>query len=217
VPRPMTLPERILHAITDPNIAYLLFTLGLLGLAVELWSPGLMFPGVAGAISLILAFVAFGSLPVNWAGVVLLLFGIALVIADAVSEGIGVLSVGGIVAFVLGSLMLYRPPGRITPATPALSISIWLIATVAVLAALFAFIVLRGAVKSRHLPVQTGLSALLGESGLAISDMAPRGTVRVHGEEWSAIADDPPIRSGDSVAVTGMEGVTLKVRRIGGA
>src|SRR3990172_6166947 len=112
----MNLPERILQTIADPNIAYILFTIGVIGIIAELYNPGAFFPGITGAISLILAFVAFGSLPINWAGVLLLLLAIGLFIAELNSEGIGILAVGGLIAFVLGSLLLYTP---LTPPSPA--------------------------------------------------------------------------------------------------
>jgi membrane-bound serine protease (ClpP class) len=215
VVRPMNLPERILHAIADPNIAYLLLSIGFIGIIAELYSPGALFPGVTGAIALILAFVALGSLPVNWAGVVLLALGLGLFAADLATEGIGVLAVGGLVAFVLGSLMLYSPFTPLSPAMPEVRVSRWLIFAVAAAMAALLFFVGRAVMRLRHEPAAIGAPALLGRVGVAESRLAPGGTVRIDSEVWSAAVEEgaDPIAPGESVEVVGLEGVVLRVRQ----
>jgi membrane-bound serine protease (ClpP class) len=215
VERPMSLFDRILHALTDPNIAYLLLTIGFIGIIAELYNPGAIFPGLTGLISLILAFVALGSLPVNWAGVVLLLLGIGLFITDMATEGIGVLAVGGVIAFVLGSLMLYRPFTPISPTMPEVRVSPELIGAATAGMAIFLVFVGRALLRSRHQPVASGAPALVGRVGVAVTPLAPHGTVRVDQETWSATAveGDGPIGAGEPIEVAGLEGVTLFVRK----
>ena len=212
---PMNLAERVLHTITDPNVAYLLFSLGLLGLAVELSHPGLIVPGVVGGISVILALVAFGSLPVNWGGVALIAVGIALVVVDALTAGHGLLAVGGVVSLIVGGLFFYRPLGPITPAMPDLSLSPWSLgATVAVVGG-FSLIVLRALWRVRGTPVQSGPQALIGRTGVALSELAQEGRVRVDSETWTAVAEGEDVAAGETIRVLGIEGVTLRVRREG--
>lgn len=215
--RPMSLPSRILHAITDPNVAYLLFTLGMVGLMAELYNPGILFPGITGAISLLLAFTAFGSLPLNWAAVALLVLAAALFVADLYTEGLGVLAVGGLVAFVLGSLLLYSPFSPTSPAVPDVGVSVWLIAVMALAIAGFFFFVIQALVRAQRRPVSTGAEALVGRPGTATSELAPEGTVRVDSESWHAVAEDGTIHAGEPVQVVGVQGVTLRVKRNGSA
>lgn len=215
VERPMNLAERILHAIADPNIAYLLLSIGFIGIIAELYNPGAIFPGVTGAIALILAFVALGSLPVNWAGVALLVVGLGLFAFDLATEGVGVLAVGGLVAFVLASLMLYAPFTPPSPAMPDVRVSPPLIIAVAATMAALLIFVGRALVRVRHAPVATGAPALIGRIGIAESRLAPRGTVRIDGEVWTAAAEAgaQAIAPGEPVEVVGLEGVVLRVRQ----
>lgn len=210
---PMSLPERILHALTDPNIAYLLMSLGLIGLAAELYHPGLIFPGVTGAVFVMLALTAFGSLPVNWAGVAFVVLGIGLIAVDALIAGVGLVSIGGAAALVIGSLFLYRPSGPVTPAEPALSVSPWLIGFITAVAVGFSALVLRAVLRVRSAPIRSGPQALVGRHGVAASELSPAGAVRVDSESWSAVAEDPPLPVGAPVEVVGVEGVTLRVKR----
>ena len=210
---PMGLEERVLHAIADPDVAYLLFTLGLLGLAVELYSPGLLLPGILGAIALILAFVAFGNLPVNWAGVLLIALAVGLFVLELATEGFGVLAAGALVAFVLGSLLLYRPLRPTSPATPDLQVSRWLVFGLAAALAAFFALVLRAAIRARRLAVATGVEALVGRAGVALSELDPAGLVGLAGERWTAQAARGPIHAGEAITVIGVEGVTLRVTR----
>ena len=209
---PMNLAERILHTITDPNIAYLLFSLGLIGLAAELYHPGMIFPGVVGLILVVLALVAFGSLPVNWGGVMLIALGVGLTVLDVLSAGIGLLTLGGATALLLGALFFYRPYGPISPAMPDLSLSPWLIVGSAALLLGFSGIVARALWRVRNLPVQGGKESLIGRTAVAESPLEREGRVRVGTEVWSAVADEN-VASGEQVRVVGVQGVTLRVRR----
>ena len=206
----MGLPEGLLHVIVDPSIAYLLLTLGIWALIAEFYHPGAILPGVTGVICLVLAFVAFGSLPINWAGVVLIVLAVTLFILDIKVAGFA-LSVGGAIAFVLGSLMLFRPLTPVPPTMPSLSVNPWLIALMTVVfAAFFLFVVSAGA-RAQRARVTSGVQALVGARGFATSDLAPLGTVRVRGEDWTAEAGDGPIEEGEEVRVVAIEGITLRV------
>ncbi|HEY8477731.1 MAG TPA: nodulation protein NfeD [Chloroflexota bacterium] len=213
VERPLSLLERIVQTITDPNIAYLLFTVGMIGIVAELYNPGSLVPGIAGAIALILAFVAFGNLPINWAGVLLLLLAVGLFVGELYTAGVGVLGVGGVVAFVLGSLLLFTPFTPPSPATPRLRVDPWLVALLSGVVAGLVLFVLRAVRQTRQVPVSIGPEALVGRVGLATTDLAPVGVVRVDSETWSAEALDPPVAAGESVEVVAVQGVTLYVKQ----
>ena len=213
VERPMTLPERIVHTITDPNIAYILFTIGVIGIVAELLDPGALFPGIVGGVALILAFVAFGNLPVSWAGIILIALAIGLFIADLSTEGIGVLAALGLVAFVLGSLLLYTPVAPTSPAMPEVRVSPWLVAAMALIFGGFFVVALRALLRARRAPVTTGIEALVGQIGTATSSLTPAGVVRLDGENWSAVSVEGNVRAGESVEVVGVAGVSLRVRR----
>jgi membrane-bound serine protease (ClpP class) len=211
--RPMLFTERILQTIADPNIAYILFTIGVIGLIAELYNPGALFPGITGAISLVLAFVAFGSLPVSWAGILLILIALGLFVAELNTEGIGVLGAAGLVAFVLGSFMLYTPLTPPSPTMPAVGVSPVLVVTLSVAIAGSFLFVLRTLFEARKVPVVTGVEALVGLTGVAETDFAPNGIVRVGGESWSGVTEAGPVRKGEEVEVVGVEGITLRVLR----
>lgn len=210
---PMSLPERLLQAILHPNIAYLLFTLGLIGLAAELYNPGMLFPGIAGGISLLLAFTAFGVLPVSWTGVALVVVGVALLGVELLTEGVGLLGAGGVVAFVAGSLFLYRPSDPLEPAPRDLRVSGWLVGLVAAVLVGFLVVVGRALVRSSRRRVVTGTEALLGRTGVAASDLVPTGTVVLDREQWSAVSEGGPVPRGAPVRVLGVTGVQLRVER----
>jgi membrane-bound serine protease (ClpP class) len=209
--RPMGLADRLLHALADPNIAYLLLTLGVIGLAGAAYNPGAgALPGSLGAVCLLTAFFALGTLPINWAAVLLLVLGVALVVLDALAEGLGPLSIGGVVAFVLGSLLLYRPV-EVPLGAPRLSVSPWLIAVMSALLVGFVAVIAVAVVRASRQPVRTGIEALRGHEGLALSELSPRGTVAIDTEVWSATTAGETIHKGEHVRVLGIEGVTLRV------
>jgi membrane-bound serine protease (ClpP class) len=207
---PMSLPEILLHILIDPDIAYLLFTIGLIAIVAELYHPGAILPGVTGVICLILAFVAFGTLPVNWAGVALIVFAIILFVADIKVAGFA-LSIGGAIAFVLGSLLLFVPFTPQLPIMPTFSVSPWLIALMTLLLTGFFLLVVSAGVRAQRARVTSGVQALVGAKGVATSDLVPQGTVLVRSEHWTAEAMEGPIRAGEEVQVIAAEGVRLKV------
>ncbi|HLA89187.1 MAG TPA: nodulation protein NfeD [Gemmatimonadaceae bacterium] len=199
--------HRVLSWLANPNVAYLLLTLGFYGILFELQSPGAILPGVAGAILLVLGFVALQMLPVNIAGLVLMLLAMAFFILEVKVQSHGVLAVGGVAAFLFGSLLLFEPgPGRLF----RVSLPIVLGATTAT-AALFTFVVGK-ALGAQRRPVTTGAEGMLAEIGEAITPLDPRGRVRVHGEIWEAESRTGPLEVGTEVEVTRVRGLTLEVR-----
>jgi len=212
--RPMLATERALQIISDPNVAYLLFLFGLLGLFAELYHPGTFVPGTLGGIALVLALVAFGNLSISWAGVLLILIAVGLFVGE-LHTGVGALAVGALVALVVGSLLLYSPPGPASPTGPAMQVSPWLVAVMSSLVAGFFLVVVRATLRARRLAIRTGVAALVGQEGVATSELAPHGTVRVDSEVWSAESDGGPIHAGERVKVTAAAGVTLRVMSLG--
>jgi membrane-bound serine protease (ClpP class) len=196
--------DRVLAVITDPNVAYVLMMLGTLGLIFELSNPGAILPGVIGGISLILAFFAFQSLPLNFAGLLLILFAIVLFIAEVKVTSHGVLAIGGVVAMALGSLMLYDAP------EVGFRVS-WrvLVPTVALTSGFFLFVLTLGVRAIRGRPLLDG-AGLVGQRGIARGPLAPEGTVAVQGEIWRAVADRP-LPDGAAVTVLEVHGLTLRV------
>jgi membrane-bound serine protease (ClpP class) len=196
--------DRFLNIITDPNVAYVLMMLGTLGLIFELSNPGAVLPGVIGGISLILAFFAFQSLPINFAGMLLILFAIVLFIAEVKVVSHGVLAIGGVVAMALGSLMLYDEPES------GFRVS-WLviIPTVAVTAGIF-LLALTAGVRAFARRPQLGAEALIGAAGSATGPLTPEGQIKLQGEIWRAVADRP-VPDGAPVRVVGVDGLTLRV------
>lgn len=205
----MTLFQRLLAVVADPTIAYLLLSLGGLGLTLELYNPGSIFPGVVGAICILLAFFGLSVLPVNYAGVAFVLLAIVLFIAEIKVASYGLLTAGGITCLVLGGLMLIKSP------EPALQVSIRAIVSLAVFSLLAVGLLASLVVRAHKRQVATGSEGLLHERGEARSAIDPRGKVFVHGELWNALADTP-IAAGDPVEVVGVDRLTLKVRRLSG-
>ena len=196
--------NRLLSVITDPSMAYILMLLGIYGLFFEMWHPGLVFPGVLGVISLLLALFAFQVLPVNFAGLGLILLGIGLMVAEVFMPSFGVLGLGGVAAFVVGSVML------LDTAAPGFGPSWWLISGVALLSAAFFMTIVSLALRARRRPVVSGREQMIGAVGEALSTFRSDGRVRVHGEEWQAQTHRPLVR-GQKVKVVGMEGLVLIV------
>jgi membrane-bound serine protease (ClpP class) len=202
--------HRFLDILSDPNIAYIFFLLGLYGLFFELYNPGAILPGVVGVISLILAFYSLHTLPVNYAGVGLILFGVILFIAEIKITSYGLLTVGGIVSLLLGSIMLIDTESPLE--IIAISWSV-IIPAVLVTAAFFIFAIGMGIRAQRRTPV-TGQEGMVGVMGEALSDLRPEGQVRVHGEIWRAVAPDQTIKAGARVRVTGVKDLLLTVRAV---
>jgi membrane-bound serine protease (ClpP class) len=197
----------MLMILSDPNIAFLLLTLGGLGLLIELLNPGLIAPGVFGLISLILAFFVLGTLPVNWAGVALIALAFALFFAEVFVAGFGALGIGGAVALIAGGLLLT------TSDNPEFQVSRWLVVATGVICAAFFATVATAIIKTRRAPSSLGVRAMIGELATARSALNPDGFVFIRGERWKALAEDAPVEEGDAVEITDVQGLTLLVRR----
>jgi membrane-bound serine protease (ClpP class) len=198
--------QRLLSALAHPNIAYLLLSLGMLGLTIELWNPGAVLPGVAGGLCLLLAFFTFQVLPVNYAGVLLILFGIALLVLEIKVVSHGVLSIGGIASLLFGSLILMDTNA------PELQVSLSVILpVVGGLSAILVMLVRLGIASQLRRSI-VGTSGMIGEAGRVLEAIAPNrpGRVQTHGEIWRASAAEP-IAEGESVRVTAVDGLTLTV------
>ncbi len=206
--RDMTWRENFLNTLANPNFAYILMMLGMYGLMFELYQPGAVIPGVIGVIALILAFFAFQTLPLNWAGLLLILVGIAMLILEIKVASYGFLSIGGAAGLLIGSIMLFDT------AVPALRVS-WsvIIPTVAVTVLFFLFAIGMG-IRAQKRKVATGSEGLVGEPGVAFTELNPTGKVKVGGEYWEAIAEDPPIPKGERVEVTREDRLKITVRRM---
>jgi membrane-bound serine protease (ClpP class) len=204
---PMTWAQRVLSAVAHPQVAYLLLTLGTLGLTIELWSPGAILPGVAGGICLLLAFFAFQVLPVSYAGVLLIFFGLALLVLEVKVASFGVLAVGGIVSLLFGSMMLIDSP------LPEMQVGLRLIIPITLGISVVLLFLVRLAVRSQQAPPATGTSAMIGKDGYVLITIEPGGTgkVRTHGEIWTATADER-IEAGTTVQITGINGLVLRVK-----
>jgi membrane-bound serine protease (ClpP class) len=205
---PMPVREKILVVLSDPNIAYILLLIGLAGLYFELAHPGVILPGVIGGISLILSFFAMQTLPVNYAGVALILFGVILFIAEIKIMSHGLLTIGGIISLVMGSLMLFKSPD------PALRVSFdIMIPSLAVITLFFVVVmglVIRAQLRKKH----TGKEGMIGQEGKAMADIYEEGKVLIRGEYWNAVSDSK-ISSGRTVQVIRVEeGLKIRVKEI---
>ena len=208
---PMTLTERFLHIITEPNIAYLLLSLGTLMVLAELADPGLVIPGVGAAVAFALAFVGLGSLPVNWAGFGLLVLSVIIFLVGLLTDTEPIVTFVGLVPFILGSLLLFSPFSPTSPAMPVVQVSPWLIAVMAVSIVGFSFLVLQAILRASRQPPRAGAQRLVGRTGTALTDLTPAGQVYVDLQDWSAVAVAGEIRAGEPVRVTGVAGVRLQV------
>jgi len=199
--------QRVLSALSDPNIAYILLLVGLAGLYFELSNPGVIFPGVIGGISLIMAFFAMQTLPVNYAGVALILFSIILFIAEIKVISHGILTVGGIISLFIGSLMLFQSPD------PALRISWGILIPAVAVTSLFFIGVIALALKAQLRPKLGGKEGMVGEEGTAVTDILKEGQVMILGEYWSAVSD-MPVAKGAKVRVVRVEHLKVKIEPV---
>lgn len=204
---PMTLRERLLAKISDPNIAYILMLLGIFGLIFELQNPGAIFPGVIGGISILLAFFALQLLPVSFTGLSLIIFSIILFLLEVKVPSGGLLTVGGIVSMVIGSLMFIKSP------VPAMRVSIGVIIPAVIFTALFFLFAVGMGLKAQRKKVATGTMGIVGEVGVAKTDVAEKGSVFIHGEYWNAYSETP-VKAGERVEVVAVDGMTLKVKPV---
>jgi len=197
--------ERFLFTISDPNIAYILLSIWMLGIMLELFNPGSIFPGVVGAICLLLAFYALGMLPVNYAGIILILLAFALFIAELFTATNGLLTLGGIASLTIGSMILMTDP--------LFGINPGLIAGVVIVIAAFFIFVIASVLRTHRTRQQTGRDAMVGTVGVAKTALAPKGRVFVHGELWEATLDEGRVEPGEEVLITKVEGLRLRVTR----
>ena len=202
--------QQFLHIISDPSIAYILLLLGLFGILLEFFNPGAIVPGVVGGISLILAYYAMHTLPINFAGLALILFALILFLLEIKIVSHGVLAIGGVVSLLLGSLMLIKPGSALELAAISRPV---IIAATAVASLLFLFIIGAGIKAQRH-KVVTGLEALIGDTGEVITILSPTGTVQVQGEIWNAESMAGTINPGEKVRIKEMKNLKLYVEPI---
>ncbi len=210
-----TVLEVFLEIISDPNISFILLTVGGIGIIIEMFSPGLIGPGVVGAICLLLAFLALGNLPVNWVGVAFILLAVVLVFLEIQVTGFGILGIGAVISFLLGGLLLFSQFGDVSPTLPDISVNYWLLGGTA---AVFAFAVLylgRIIVESRRNEPDLTTPSLVGQVGLVYSRLEPRGLVRLGEENWTAVSEDGSfVEAGEQIIVIDVKGVVVTVIRL---
>ena len=212
-----TVLERFLAIVSNPNVAFLFLIVGAIGLFIEFLAPGLFAPGIIGVLCLVVAFVAFGNLPVNWVGLALIGFALLLIFAELQSPGVSFFGAGGVVSFVLGSVLLF---GGFTPGpieTPSFRVDYWLIGGITVALSGFLLYVVRDILMAQKIEERQATkgittAALVGTTGVVSAELAPSGMVVVSGEEWGAVSDTgDSIEEGAEVVITEVEGLTLKV------
>lgn len=202
--------EKILNLLSDPNIAYILFLLGVYGILFELYNPGAILPGIVGVISLILAFYSMHTLPINYAGLALILFGIILFILEVKIVSHGLLAIGGIISLLLGSMMLVRASSSLE----FVKISRVVIVSATAVTALFFLFVVGAGLRAQRRKISTGAEALAGQIGEALDVLEPNGLVRVQGEIWNAESVSGKINIGEKIRVTAMKDLKLFVEKI---
>jgi membrane-bound serine protease (ClpP class) len=203
----MSLVENFLHAISDPNIAYILLSIGSIGIIAEIYHPGAFFPGITGAISLLLAFYSLGVLDARWGGILLILLAFGLFIGEVLTTTFGIFTIGGIIALVLGSLILFPAAG------PLFQIDPWLIAVVAILiTAFFAFVIQR-VIRVYRRQASTGREELVGKTAVVKAALEPEGMVLIKGERWTAISEKGKVKLGEEVIITRVDGLKLYVTK----
>jgi membrane-bound serine protease (ClpP class) len=202
----MNMSEDFLYTIADPNIAYILLSIAMLGIMAEIFNPGLIFPGVVGGISLLLAFYSLGVLPVNYAGVLLIVLAIGLFIAEVFTTTFGLLTAGGITSLVIGSLILFK-------GGPLFKVDIGLIVVIALLICGFFAFVIQRAIKAHRSQATTGREELIGKTAVVKEALEPEGTVFFKGERWKAIAEKGRVKPGEEVVITKVEGLKLWVTK----
>jgi len=206
--------EHFLEFISDPNVSFILLTVGGLGIVVEMFNPGLVAPGVVGVICLLLAFLALGNLPVNWAGVVFVLLAMVLTVLEVVVAGFGILGVGAIVSLIVGGLILFTQFGDVSPTMPSISVSRWLVSGTGGVVGLALVYVVGMAYQSRKQGPPEKASVLTGMRGRVTGELAPRGIVMVGNETWTAISEDDSVISvGEQVEVRSVDGLIVTVFR----
>ena len=202
----MSAIERFLHAISDPNIAYVLLSLGSIGIIAEIYNPGALFPGITGAISLLMAFYSLGVLDANLGGILLILLAFGLFIAEAFTTSFGALTAGGVTSLVLGSLILFK-------GGPLFQVNPWLIATVAIIVVAFFDFVISRIIRAHHGQAHTGWEELIGKTALVKVALDPEGRVFSKGELWSAISESGRVEAGETVIINKVDNLKLYVTK----
>ncbi len=206
---PLSVTERFLHVLSDPNISLILLTIGFMAIIFELQNPGAILPGVIGVICLVMGFYSTAVLEANLAGLLLIVAGMGMLVADIWATSHGVLTIGGIIAFAVGSLMLYGGP-----TTPFLRVSWLTVVTMTALTAAFFLLIAGLGVRAHWTRITTGVEGLMGAHGTARTALRPQGSVFVAGELWRAVAEgDEQLEPGDEIEVAAVDGFTLRVRR----
>jgi membrane-bound serine protease (ClpP class) len=199
--------ERFLQTISNPNIAYILLSLASIGLITEISNPGMIFPGVVGGICLFVAFYALGTLNAYWAGVLLILLAFGLFISEIFIPAFGILTAGGVVSFIIGSLVLFSNNPQ------SLTVDTGLIAVVVIIIVVFVIFAIGAIVRGQRRQIATGVEVLIGKTAVVRTTLNPRGSVFVEGELWAASIDDGSVESGEEVLITKVEGLKLLVTR----
>lgn len=199
--------NELLSVITNPNIAYILMLLGIYGLFFELTNPGFVLPGVIGGISLLLALYALQVLPVNYAGLALMILGVIFMTAELFAPSFGALGIGGIIAFVVGSVILFDTEGS------GIKVAIPIIVAVSTVSSIFFLITLRMVFAAHHKPIVSGVDEMLGSIGQVLEDFEGSGRIHIHGEAWQ-VESKLPLKRGDQVRVTSIDGLILSVEPV---
>ena len=204
--------EHFLEFISNPNVSFILLTVGGLGIVVEIFNTGLVAPGVVGVICLLLAFLALGNLPVNWAGVVFILLAVVLIVLEVAVSGFGILGVGAAVSLMVGGLLLFNQFGDASPTLPSITVNRWLLYGSGGVIGVAVAYVARSAYQSRNEGPPEKLESMIGMRGTVTAELAPRGIVLVGNETWTAVSDDARvIATGEAVEVISVDGLTLTV------
>ncbi|MFC1987135.1 nodulation protein NfeD [Chloroflexota bacterium] len=203
----MTFIERFLHAISDPNIAYILLSLGTIGIMAEIYSPGAFFPGIVGAICLLMAFYSLGVLDANLGGILLILLAFGLFIGEVLTTTFGLFTAGGITALVLGSLLLFPGRGALFQVNP------WLIATISIIITALSALVIHQVIRAHHRQASTGREELIGKAALVKVALEPEGMVLLKGERWTAVSEEGRVEPGETVIITKVDSLKLYVTK----
>lgn len=206
----MNFRQKLLDLLSDPNIAYILFMIGLYGILFEIYNPGAIFPGVIGGISIIVAFYSLHTLPVNYAGLTLIIFAIILFIAEIKIVSHGLLTIGGVISLILGSIMLINTESTLE----AIKISWQVILVIVILTTAFFIFAIGFGIKAQSRKPVTGIEGIIGEIGEAISNLEPEGQIMVHGEIWNAESPDGFISQGSKVRISDVSNLKLIVSKI---
>jgi membrane-bound serine protease (ClpP class) len=207
----MNLVERFYHTINEPNIAYLLLSLGTLFLFVELSDPGLSIAGIGAVLSYIIGFMALGTLPVNWAAIGMLALSLIMFTVALLTDTEVIVTLAGLVPFILGSLLLFTPFRPQSPTLPELRVSLWLILLMAGVIVFFSLIILRAILSASKRPPQTGAESLIGKTAIAETSLTPNGQVKIYHQTWSATSLSEDIQEGQQVLIEDVSGVRLLV------